>query len=178
LVDKLLKLDLACGKSKQPGFTGVDKFQLEGVDFIWDLEQFPYPWEDNSVDEIYCSHYVEHAHDLIKFMNEVHRILKVGGKCTVVAPYYASMRAWRDPTHVREINEMTFLYFNKEWREQNKVEHYLGITCDFDFNYGYNMAPDWAQRSEEARSFAIRHYLNVVNDIIVNLTKKEPPKPK
>ncbi len=167
-----MKLDLACGKQKAPGFIGVDKVKMDGVDVVYDLEQFPWPWEDNSVDEIFCSHYVEHTTDLMKFMNEVYRILKPGATCTIVAPYYASLRAWQDPSHRRAICEATFLYFNKEWRVKNLVDHYEGTNTDFDFSYGYIMTPDWAQRSEEARTFAIRHYMNVVNDLQVNLKKK------
>lgn len=169
---KPLKLDLACGKNKQPGFLGVDKVKIPEVDYVWNLEKFPYPFKENSVDEIYCAHYVEHVPDLIKFIDEIYRILKPGGKALIVAPYYSSMRAWQDPTHKRAISEASFLYFNKGWREQNNLDHYLDIKSDFDFSYSYMITPDWATRNEEARAFAIRHYINVVSDIQVILTKR------
>src|SRR3989304_5178249 len=92
---KPVKLDLACGNRRAEGFVGVDKEPLKGVDFVQDLESYPYPFEDNSVDVINCSHYVEHTKDLIKFMNEIHRILKPGGTMNIVAPYYSSCRAWQ-----------------------------------------------------------------------------------
>jgi len=171
--EKPIRLDLACGNRKTEGFLGVDKEPLKGVDFIQDLESYPYPFEDNSVDEINCFHFIEHTKDLIKFMNEIYRILKVGGKITIVAPYYTSCRAWQDPTHVRAISEFTFLYFNKEWRDKNLLEYYP-ITADFDFTYGYSLVPEWANREENARTFAIQHYMNVVNDIHVVLTKRQP----
>lgn len=167
----LVKLDLACGGRKTPGFIGVDIVQMDGVDVVHNLSQFPWPWENESVEEIHCSHYVEHVPDLLKFMDEAARILIPGGKMTVIAPYYTSMRATQDPTHVRSISEATFLYFNKGWRDQNLLAHYT-VTCDFDFSYSYVMTPEWAARNQEARDFAIRHYWNVVNDIQVVLTKK------
>ena len=108
---------------------------------------------------------------LILFMDEVYRILKPGGRIKVIAPYYNNMRCWQDPTHKRAISEATFLYFNKQWRETNKLDHY-GIQSDFDFVYGYDITAEWANRSEEARNFAIKHYTNVINDIHVTLTKK------
>ncbi len=165
------RLDIACGQNKAPGFFGVDIAKTKDVDVVWDLEQFPWPFPDNSVDEATCSHYVEHTKDLMKFMNEVYRILKPGAKILILAPYYNSMRAWQDPTHTRAISEATFLYYNKDWRMANKLDHYP-ITCDFDFTFGYNMTPDWQMRAEEARAFAIRHYTNVVSDIQAVLTKK------
>lgn len=166
-----LKLDLGCGNRKQLGFIGVDKIQTPSVDIVMDLEQFPWDFKDESVDEIYCQHYVEHTSDLIKFIDEIYRILKTGKQAIIVAPYYSSMRAWQDPTHKRAISEATFLYFNKEWRRQTQLEHY-GIKSDFDFSYGYQLDPSWANRSEEARAFAIKHYINVVTDIQVALTKR------
>lgn len=167
-----LKLDLACGQVKQTGFIGVDYKPCAGVDIVADLTKFPWDFAaDNSVDEIFCSHYIEHTPDLIAFMQEVYRILKVGSKATFYAPYYTSMRCWQDPTHTRAISEATFLYYNKAWREQNKLDHY-NITCDFDYTYGYILTPEWQSRHEEAKMFAIKHYWNVVNDIVVTLTKR------
>ena len=169
--DQVLKVDLACGQNKQEGFVGVDIAKLPGVDIVHNLEVYPWPFEDNSVDEVFCSHYVEHTPCLMKFMNELYRIMKVGAKCTVLAPYYTSMRCWQDPTHLRAISEASFLYYNKQWRLENKLDHYP-ITCDFDFSYGYVITQEWATRNEEARLFAIKHYWNVVSDIQVTLVKK------
>ena len=60
-----MKLDIACGQNKQKGFTGVDIAPGNGVDIVWDLEQFPWtPFKDNSVEEFYVSHYAEHTKDL------------------------------------------------------------------------------------------------------------------
>lgn len=178
---KLVKINIACGQQKQEGFIGVDKVKTPSVDIVHDLEIFPWPFENNSVDEVMCVHYVEHTRDLIKFMDELYRIMKspyknekgeeIKSKVTIIAPYYSSIRAWQDPTHLRAISEFTFLYFNKNWREQNKLDHY-GIACDFDFSYGYQMDPAWVTRSEEARVFAMKYYINVITDIHVTLTKR------
>jgi len=166
------RIDLACGQNRTEGYFGIDKVPGDKVDAVVDLEQFPWPIESDSAEEVICNHYIEHTSDLMKFMEEVYRILKIGGKLKIVAPYYNSVRCWQDPTHVRAINEATFFYYNKGWREVNKLDHYP-LSCDFDFTYGYNMATEWANRSEEARNFAIKHYNNVVNDIIVTMTKRE-----
>ena len=169
---KQIKLNLACGQNRMDEFLNVDIVKSDFTDRVMDLEVFPWDFEDDSVDEILCSHYVEHTSDLIKFMDECYRILKVGGKMTIIAPYYTSVRAIQDPTHKRFISECTFLYFNKEWMKQNKLDHY-GIKSDFDYTYGYSFSPIWASRNEEARNFALIHYNNVAMDIQVLLTKKK-----
>lgn len=165
-----MKLDLACGQNRREGFKGVDIAPGPGVDFVVDLEQFPWTqFKDNSIEEIYCSHYIEHVPDLIKFMDEVWRICENGAKVTFLAPYYTSIRAWQDPTHKRAISEATWMYFNKEWRTANKLDHYP-ITSNFA---GQNMVvffnPPWDKKTEEARIFAQQHYWNVISDIVVEL---------
>jgi len=165
-----MKLDIACGRRKQPGFKGVDIVPVPGVDFVWDLEKFPWkPFEDNSVSEIYCSHYIEHTKDLIKFMDEVWRICEDGAKVVFLAPYYTSIRAWQDPTHKRTISENTFLYYNKDWRKTSLLEHY-DIKSNFEVKSIMLYFNDpWDKKTDEARQFAAQHYFNAVSDIFVEL---------
>jgi SAM-dependent methyltransferase len=167
---KSFKLDIACGQTKPEGWIGVD-IAGENVDVFHDLEVYPWPFKDESVEEARASHYFEHTKDAMKFMDEVYRILKPGAQFHIICPYYNSMRCWQDPTHTRAVSEASFLYFNAEWRKTNKLDHYP-VKCDFDFQYGYSFYPEWANRSDESRQFAIKHYMNVVSDIHVTLTKR------
>lgn len=188
---KVIKLSLACGDNKPEGFLGVDIAKTKSADYVQDLLKFPWKqFKDNSVDEIECSHFVEHIphgngynDPFFQFFDEIYRILKPAefdpsnpnvptkGFMTVVCPYYSSMRAWQDPTHQRAISEASFLYLNKQWRIDNKLDHYP-VKCDFDFSYGYSINQEWQNRSEESRAFAIAHYKNVVDDIQVQLVKR------
>lgn len=175
-----LKLDLGCGQSKRDGFTGVDKFKAPGVDVVYDLLKMPWPWADNSVAEAHCSHFFEHLPALQRpaFMDELYRVLVVGGSATIVVPYYNSMRAIQDYSHQwPPVAESSFLYFNKGWREANRLTHGVyDLKSDFDFTYGYVFNPQWASRAEETRTFAVAHYTNAVMDLQVNLTKRAPAK--
>lgn len=182
---KLLRIDLACGQVKKEGFTGVDIVKLPGVDIVCNLTKFPWSFESNSVDEIYCSHFIEHldGETFIKFMDECYRIMKVGtyvenvpqqegAHITFIAPYYSSVRAIQDPTHKQFISEQSFLYYNKKWREDNKLTHYP-IKSDFDFSYSYFLDPEITTWNHERQRFAIKFYNNSVSDIMIRLIKKE-----
>ena len=165
----LLRLDLASGENKKPGFKSVDISQEVQPDFIVDLNKYPWPWDDNSCFELFSSHFVEHVKDIKSFFEECWRILVPLGTITVLCPYYSSIRAWQDYTHVRPISENTFLYFNKEWMDANKLSHY-GVKCNFEIlgnRYYYN--PDWESRADSAKEWARQHYINVVADIEVKL---------
>lgn len=168
-VPKGFRLDIACGNRKKPGFIGVDICST--ADIVCDLEQFPWIFEDSSVDEIYCSHYIEHARDLIAFFNELYRIMKPGATAEIIAPYYSSIKAWQDPTHVRAISENTFLYYKREWRLLNKLGHYP-IVADFDFDCRFLLQPGWEEKDDTERKFAMKHYINVISDIRAVLTKR------
>jgi predicted SAM-dependent methyltransferase len=170
--EELVKYDLGCGNNKREGFTGIDIVSTDAADIVFDL--FKSKWtfaKDNSVDEIHCSHFIEHVPDLMVFMNECHRILKPGAQMTVIAPYYSSVRCWQDPTHKNAISEYSFMYYDKDWRELNQLQHYP-ITADFNFTCHYILDSAWAVRDDNAKTFAIKHYINVVTDIWVCLTKK------
>jgi len=186
-----LKLSLACGDHKPDGFKGVDIIKTDSADYVQDLLTFPWSqFADNSVDEIECQNFVEHIphgdsynDPFFQFFDEIYRILKPAefspenpniptkGFAVITCPYYSSMRAWQDPTHQRAISEASFLYVNKQWRIDNKLDHYP-VQCDFDFSYGYVLAPEWQTRSQESQAFAIKHYNNVVTDIQVQLIKR------
>ena len=181
MVDDRVRIDLACGIAKRDGFVGVDRAENASADIHADLLADPWTFaEPGTVDEFYCSHFIEHiplverdGQDLfLWFFDQVYSLLKPGGTITVIAPYYTSMRAWQDPTHRRPITDAVFLYLNKAWRETSNLGHYP-VVCDFDFVFAYGIGnPAWANRHEEARSFGIRHYNNVVDDIHVTLTKR------
>ena len=109
----------------------------------------------------------------MKFMDEVWRICEDGAKVTILGPYYTSMRAWQDPTHTRALSEATWLYFQKQWRVANKLDHYP-IRSDFEVtNMAVFFNEPWNQKSEEARRFAQQHYYNAVSDILVELRVKK-----
>lgn len=177
---KFYSLDLACGNNKQKGFIGVD-FPKKGTqaDIEHDLLKFPWPFKDNSVDSMFCSHFLEHiphgndGHNdpFFQFFDEVYRVLKPGGTFQSVTPYYMSGRAFQDPTHQRFITEATFLYLTKDWRKLNKLEHYP-VSCNFTIEkIDHAVSEEFRGRSQEAVQYEAQHSWNVVNDILVTLRK-------
>jgi len=76
--DKLIKLDIGCGKNKKEGFIGLDIDPNSKADII--ASALDLPLRDNSVDEIQSSHLVEHflPKEAQIFFDEIYRVLKKG----------------------------------------------------------------------------------------------------
>jgi SAM-dependent methyltransferase len=87
-----LKLNLGCGYSRYPGWTGVDISPDAEPQVLSDVRSLPF--EDESADEVYASHVLEHFSYDEPVLEEWWRVLKPGGRITVIVPdlvgvYYA-----------------------------------------------------------------------------------------
>jgi len=170
-----VKLDLGCGKNKREGFTGVDSRQFDGVDVVHDLSSIPWPWENDSVEEVHCSHFVEHltAPQRIDFANELCRVLKKGAKAFVITPHWCSARAYGDMTHQwPPVSEWWFLYLNKAWRDAN-APHNDRYTCDFDtVASSYSLHPLLLTRVGEVQQEKIMWAKEACQDTFTTIVKR------
>jgi len=90
----MINLDVGSGTIPIEGFVGVDPYNTPKNGVKAFAENLPY--EDNSVDEIYSSHALEHIVKLrvVPTLKEWYRVLKLGGKLTVRVPDLAWCCNW------------------------------------------------------------------------------------
>ncbi len=101
-------LNLGCGMVRKEGAINVDRSLMCNPDFVWDLNRFPYPWEDGSIDKIIASHVLEHLDDTIGVMDEFNRILKWNGILEISVPHTSHDLVLGDVYHKKIINAFTF----------------------------------------------------------------------
>jgi len=89
-----------------PGAVYLDFDVKAKPDILHDLNKFPYPIADNTFDEIFAKHIIEHLNDPIGFMREMCRILKPGGTIFVATPHFSCRVAYSEPQH-----KLFFSYF-------------------------------------------------------------------
>ena len=82
-----MKVNLGCGKDIKKGYINIDFENLPGVDIIHDLNK-NIPLDDNTVDELYTSHFLEHIDNLYNIMDEIHRVCKHGSKVIIKVPHF------------------------------------------------------------------------------------------
>ena len=121
-----LKLDIGCGKRKKPGFVGIDIDKNSDADIV--CSALDLPFEDSTVGEIHCSHFVEHLHpeEAQKFFDEMHRILKSDGtaRLKIDRDWSEKRLLTKDPEHKKrysteEIKAMVRKF--KSARVENKI---------------------------------------------------------
>ena len=106
-----LKLDFGCGASKKEGFQGIDIIPLTGVDIVHNLNQFPYPFDNDVASEIWMDNVLEHLENPLLVLEELYRIAKNNAKITIAVPYFRSFYATIDPTHRNFFGVEYFSYF-------------------------------------------------------------------
>jgi SAM-dependent methyltransferase len=104
-------LDVGCGVNKHPGAIGLDRNTNTGADVIADLDRFPWPLRNDSVREIRAIHVIEHVADVIRTVEEFHRLLAPGGRAVIVTPHYTDFSSFCDPTHRWHLNSFSLRYF-------------------------------------------------------------------
>jgi predicted SAM-dependent methyltransferase len=110
--EKRVIVNLGCGTTRIPGSIGVDIVAIpDYVDIVHDVEEIPYPFKKNSVDEIHMYHVLEHLTAPVKKMEELHRILKPGGVIYIRVPHFSSLAAFTDMTHIRPFAYLSFDIF-------------------------------------------------------------------
>lgn len=101
-------INLGCGFRKEESFINVDGFPACKPDVLWDLNKMPYPWADNSVDQIYAYHIMEHLENWWGAFAECARILKPRGQMEIRVPDPSSDSAVVYRDHLQVIGLFSF----------------------------------------------------------------------
>jgi ubiquinone/menaquinone biosynthesis C-methylase UbiE len=162
-------LNLGCGykQIRGGGWVNVDAYECCQPDVVWDLNTFPYPWEDNSVDGIMMSHILEHIPDWWGAFNECARILKPGGRYEVRVPDESSATAltYRDHFHVFSLLSFHGIseanHGTSAWARENKETVPLKLES-------YQQVPfkqyNWMVRFPRLLRFCANHLRNYIHE--------------
>ncbi len=111
----LKKLNIGSGGKPLDHYINVDvNPKAPRVDVVHNLDHYPWPFEDDSIDEIVMMQCLEHLIDRNRAMKEVHRILKKEGMAKITVPHFTWQLAYADPTHRHFFSYETFFYYARE----------------------------------------------------------------
>jgi len=142
-------LDVGCGRNKFPGSIGVDHNTKTDADVLANLDHFPYPFCDGAFDQIRVIHVIEHLSNIIRAMEEFHRLGRPGSRLLIATPHYTDFSSFCDPTHKWHLNSFSFRYFGPDHA-----------------GFGYYTSARFREVSVRVRVLALWRYLGF--EILVN----------
>lgn len=92
LAQSPLKLNVGAGHICYDDYINIDQREINNIDVVADIRDMPF--EDNSVDEIFASHLIEHftKHDLVSnLLPYWNRLLVKGGRLVLILPDLENM---------------------------------------------------------------------------------------
>lgn len=111
---EITKLNFGCGNDIKKDYLNVDIKVSPEIDISFDFNHFPYPFKNNTFEEILADNIIEHLKDIPAVMKELHRISKNNAKIRIIVPYYNCYGAYNDVTHLHNFNEYSFVPFYKK----------------------------------------------------------------
>jgi hypothetical protein len=121
------QVNLGSGKDYKPGWLNLDVLERAEPDLVLDLGQpvaLPLACETRfgarvllepgSLDRVFANNVLEHVPDLPMLMGNVLSLLSDGGQFDIEVPYEKAPTAWQDPTHLRALNENSWIYYT-DW---------------------------------------------------------------
>ncbi|MFZ3359319.1 MAG: methyltransferase domain-containing protein [Xanthobacteraceae bacterium] len=186
-----MRLNLGCGNKHMDGWVNIDKVATPAVDQVVDLEQFPWPWPDDSADEVLLFHVLEHLGAetavYLGIIKELYRVCRDGATVLIAVPHPRHDSYLGDPTHVRPITPEGLQLFsqaaNREWMAVNAANTPLGIYIGVDFaieSVNWKFETTWKDRVDRKEislvelQHAMRSYNNVVKAIEMVLRPVKP----
>lgn len=140
-----LKVEVGSGKKKRPGYVTCDIRKTLESDYVCPADALPFG--NNSVDEIYSRHLIEHftLKEFLRVLSEWNRVLKTGGEIYIICPNLL----W----HLEQITKGKHeSFYNKESGENDRY-------------WGYGSLFGWQQDEYDIHKFG--YYFELLRDILL-----------
>ena len=118
-------LDIGCGPLKLGSdWIGIDALAYDGVDLVGDVFDILKELPEGSVDKVYSSHFFEHFQEIERLLDEMTRVMKVGGIISIIVPHFSNAYFYSDYTHRSFFGLYTFSYLAEDKLFTRKVPDY------------------------------------------------------
>jgi SAM-dependent methyltransferase len=115
-------------------------------DLVWDIAEMPFPFSDDTFDEIHAYDVLEHVGSqgdwrfFFRQWMEFYRLLKPGGIFFGICPSPVSPWAWGDPGHTRILTPVSLTYliqpeYTKQVGKSAMTDYRFVFPGDFDVEH-------------------------------------------
>lgn len=172
-----MKLNIGGGDKRYEGFSNVDYDTKSNPEYCFDIENDPWPFEDNSVDAVIAHHILEHLGEgYFHVMKELYRVCKPETLIDIVVPHHRHDHFINDPTHRRPITVDGLWLFSKKYNDaciaQKAAASRLGYYFDVNFEVVDSLEvpdPIYIKRFEGKLKTEVEAYMHEHNNIIMEV---------
>ena len=185
-----MKLNMGCGYNKRQGYTNVDLSPECEPDLVCDLESLPWPWDNDSVEQVLFNHSLEHIGQnpriFLGMIKELYRVCKDQARIEINVPHPRHDNFINDPTHVRIITPDLLSLFDRKVNDELKLRgaantplaHYLGVDFVVESKVIVLSEPYATQYANKQLSDAdvdvmIREWNNVATEIRIVIAARK-----
>lgn len=154
------KLNLGCGFKKLDNHWNVDIESKCNPDQVLDLEQTPWPYEDNFFEKIVADNILEHVGQdpkiFTNIIKEMYRVSKPDAEWFICIPHHRCDLYFDDYTHVRMLTPKTFRMFDQQVNIQSidrgLSDSTFGLYHNIDlevFDVTYNLVNYWKNQVDD-----------------------------
>jgi ubiquinone/menaquinone biosynthesis C-methylase UbiE len=123
------RLNLGCGTRLVAGAVNLDVNRDVSADIVHDLNCVPWPFDDDSFNEVEAYDVLEHLEDVAGALGEIHRISRHGTSVHVTVPHFSSANAFTDVTHRHWFGSHSFDPFVEVNGHTHALAHYGHARC-------------------------------------------------
>lgn len=141
--------------------------------FVTDLNVKPWPWADNTVEEVLLHNALEHLPDTISVMRELYRVCANEALVHIAVPHPRSDDFINDPTHCSPITIGMMHLFSKKMcaATKNDANNPLAVIHNVDFEVVrdcYVVETKWMERvgRKEITEADLRDAIFTCNNVV------------
>ena len=160
MIPELKKLNMGCVFKKLNDHWNVDIESKCNPDQVLDLEETPWPYEDNFFDRITADNILEHLgqnpRHFTNIIKEMYRVSQDKAEWFICVPHHRCDLHWDDYTHVRVLTPKTFKMFDQEVNvssiERGLSDSTFGLFHGVDIevvDVSYNLVGYWRNQVED-----------------------------
>ncbi len=128
-------LNIGCGLDTY-GTDRIDKCESPAVTMVCDVEQgLPYP--NASFDEVYSKNNLEHLRNVGFHLQEIHRVLKRGGRLKLITDNASCIRFYLFGTHTGRYEKLHEGDCHYSVFTVNHLKNHLKAACFTDVKFSY-----------------------------------------
>jgi len=191
MIPEQTKLNMGCGFNKLDGYWNVDVEKKCNPDEVINLEETPWPYDDNFFEQIYAYNILEHLGNtpqiFTNVMKEMYRVSQHGAIWNIQVPHHRCDLYWDDYTHVRVLTPKTFRMFDQQFNfqtiERKLSESTFGLYHNIDIeitDVQYNMTGYWQQQMQSGMigsaqlDINLNTLANVAESVNITVTVHKP----